>query len=90
MEEICLMENKGFRETETGTELNKVTITGEINSIATCTPEVCRRTRQEFQPPNLINHSPWNQKKTYFFIGIICLMVIWIIAYTIVSKLKLV
>ncbi|XP_066156058.1 uncharacterized protein [Euwallacea fornicatus] len=29
------MEIKGLKETETGTELNKVTITGEINSLTT-------------------------------------------------------
>ncbi|CAH1126659.1 unnamed protein product [Ceutorhynchus assimilis] len=86
------MENKSYKETEAGTELNKVTIiNGNIKaSTNTCTPEVCRRARQQYQPPDLANSSPWNQKKTYFFISVIVLLIVWIVVYTTVSQLKIV
>ncbi|XP_019759396.1 uncharacterized protein LOC109537221 isoform X2 [Dendroctonus ponderosae] len=84
------MENKAFKETEAGTELNQVTIHGNVKATTTCTPQVCRTARQRYQPPDLANNSPWNQKKTYFFIGVISLLVVWIIVYTVVSELKLV
>lgn len=84
------MENKAFKETEAGTELHQVTINGNVKATTTCTPQVCRSARQRYQPPDLANNSPWNQKKTYFFIGVISLLVVWIIVYTVVSELKLV
>ncbi|KAL1501672.1 hypothetical protein ABEB36_006961 [Hypothenemus hampei] len=84
------MENKAFKDTETGTELNKFTTVHGNKATTTCSPEVCRSARQRFQPPDLANNSPWNQKKTYFFIGVIALLILWIIIYTIVSELKLV
>lgn len=84
------MENKAFKETETDTELNTVTIKDNIKATTTCTPQVCRTARQQYQPPDLANNSPWNQKKTYFFIGVIALLIVWIIVYTIISELKLV
>ncbi|XP_050294196.1 uncharacterized protein LOC126734554 isoform X2 [Anthonomus grandis grandis] len=84
------MENKGYhKETETGTELNKVTVNGHVKATTTCSPEVCRSARQRFQPPDL-SGNPWNQKKTIFFITVIVLLIVWIIVYTIVSELKMV
>ncbi|KAJ8925255.1 hypothetical protein NQ315_009083 [Exocentrus adspersus] len=89
------MDNKAFKGTDTGTELTKVTVNGELPSAAarattTCTPEVCRSARQRFQPPDLSSDSPWNQKKTYFFIGTIAIFAVWIVIYSIISELKLV
>ncbi|XP_030754454.1 uncharacterized protein LOC115881188 isoform X2 [Sitophilus oryzae] len=87
---LLKMANKSFRNTEAGTELNKINVNGKIKATTTCTPEVCRSARQQFQPPNLAENSPWNQKKTYFFIAVIVLLLVWIIIYSIVSELKLV
>ncbi|XP_060525733.1 uncharacterized protein LOC132703505 isoform X2 [Cylas formicarius] len=86
------MENKAFKGSEAGTELNSVVTNGDLTTKATttCTPEVCRSARQRFQPPDLANNSPWHKKKTYFFVGTIVLLIIWIAVYTIVSELKLV
>lgn len=83
------MDNKSYKETEAGTELNRVEVNGSAKATTTCTPEVCRSARQRFQPPDL-SSGPWNQKKTYFFIAIIVLLIVWIIVYTVVSELKLV
>ncbi|KAJ8962782.1 hypothetical protein NQ318_001181 [Aromia moschata] len=88
------MDNKAFKETNTGTELMKVTVNGASTSAArattTCTPEVCRLARQRFHAPDLSSDSPWNRKKTYFFVGTIVTFVLWIVVYTTVSELKLV
>ncbi|XP_057652426.1 uncharacterized protein LOC130891604 isoform X1 [Diorhabda carinulata] len=80
---------KGAR--EIGTELKKITIDGAQTSGAlTCTPEVCRNARQRYAPPDLSGDAPWNQKKTYLFIGTICVFFLWMIVYSIVSTFHLV
>ncbi|XP_018579312.1 uncharacterized protein LOC108917285 isoform X2 [Anoplophora glabripennis] len=86
------MDKKAFKGTDTGTELTKVTVNGAppARATTTCTPEVCRSARQRFQPPDLSSDSPWNQKKTYFFIGTLVIFAVWIVIYSIVSELKLV
>nr|CAI5816892.1 unnamed protein product [Callosobruchus analis] len=89
------MEGKASKGTDRGTELMKISVangasTSAARSTTTCTPEVCRAARQKYQPPDLASDSPWNQKKTYFFIGTVAVFVVWIIIYTIVSELKLV
>ncbi|KAF7280723.1 hypothetical protein GWI33_005579 [Rhynchophorus ferrugineus] len=81
---------KSMKDVEAGTELNKINTNGNVKATTTCTPEVCRSARHQFQPPNLTNSSPWNQKKTYFFIGIMVLLLVWVIIYATVSELKLV
>lgn len=78
---------------EVGIEMTRVAVHSggtEARATTTCTPEVCRQARQRYQPPDLATDSPWNQKKTYFFIGTIGVFIIWVIIYTIVSELKLV
>lgn len=89
------MNSSPKKKTETGTELTKVKVndpsgTSENTATTTCTPEVCRQARNRFQPPDLATDSPWNQKKTYFFIGILGVFLLWIIIYSIVSEKKLV
>lgn len=80
---------------EAGTELTKVKVNGpsgtsETTATTTCTPEVCRQARNRYQPPDLASDSPWNHKKTYFFIGTLCVFMLWIIIYSIISEKKLV
>ncbi|KAG5880051.1 hypothetical protein JTB14_018476 [Gonioctena quinquepunctata] len=88
------MANKTGIGIDKGTELTKITVNGTSSeakaTTTTCTPEVCRSARQRYQPPDLASDSPWNQKKTYFFIGTICVFVAWMIIYSILSELKLV
>nr|XP_023016660.1 uncharacterized protein LOC111505976 isoform X1 [Leptinotarsa decemlineata] len=101
LKKIChQMANKNVKGTEKGVELTKITVNGttseakatsaDAKTTTTCTPEVCRSARQRYQPPDLASDSPWNQKKTYFFIATIIVFVIWIIIYSIISELKLV
>lgn len=96
------MENKAFRDVEVGTEMTKLKTaqtngassvvsagTSAAAATTTCSPEVCRQARQRFHPPDL-SEGPWSTKKTYFFVGIIVLMILWIIIYTILSVYELV
>lgn len=80
---------------DTGTELTKVKVnnpqpTSATTATTTCNPEVCRDARNRYQPPDLASDSPWNHKKTYFFLGTMCIFVLWIVIYSIVSEKKLV
>ncbi|XP_019881912.1 uncharacterized protein LOC109609645 isoform X2 [Aethina tumida] len=91
-----LMDNKGYI-SDKGTELKKVVINGTQTQTEepgpskpiTCTPDVCRQARQRFQPPDLAD-SPWHTKKTYFFFGIIVLLVIWAIIYGLLTHFDVV
>lgn len=82
------------KKNETGTELTNVKVTNpgisETTATTTCTPEVCRQARNRYQPPDLATDSPWNHKKTYFFIATLGVFVLWIVVYTIVSEKKMV
>lgn len=83
------------KKAEAGTELTKVKVIGptgtsETTATTTCNPEVCRQARNRYQPPDLATDSPWNQKKTYFFIVTLGIFAVWIIVYSIISEKKLV
>lgn len=89
------MDNKGFRNVETGTELKRVEVNGGAagtsknnQQTVTCSPEVCRKARQTFRPPDL-SEGPWHKKKTYFFVGTIVLLLIWIVVYATLSHYDL-
>lgn len=88
------MNSSTNKKPETGTELTKVKVnpaaTSETTATTTCNPGVCREARNRYQPPDLASDSPWNMKKTYFFVGTLCIFVLWIIVYTIISESKLV
>lgn len=94
----CLFQkdNAAFqRDAEKGerTELSVVqTQTNNSSSQAgpsKCRPEVCRKSRQKYQPPELTG-SPWHLKKTIFLLSIIVLLVIWIVVFSTLSQYKLV
>lgn len=89
------MNSSANNKAESGTELTKVKINepasaSQTTPTPTCSPEVCRQARNRYQPPDLATDSPWNQKKTYFFIGTLGIFVLWILIYTILSEKKLV
>ncbi|CAH1109734.1 unnamed protein product [Psylliodes chrysocephalus] len=73
----------------------KITVNGQIAGTSTetdtvCTPHVCRQARQNYTPPDLANDSPWNRKKTYFFVGTFCVFIAWVVIYSTVSSFGLV
>ncbi|CAG9863167.1 unnamed protein product [Phyllotreta striolata] len=71
----------------------KVVVNGQTAGTSTdanvCTPHVCRQARQNYAPPDLANDSPWNRKKTYFFVGTFCVFIAWIVIYSTISSFGL-
>lgn len=87
------MDNPGFGKndhTEKGIELsytNGATTSQNRNLMGTCKPEVCKKARQIYTPPDL-SGSPWHLKKTIFLIGIIVLLILWIIIFVLLKVYK--
>lgn len=53
-----------------------------------CRPEHCRDARHRYQPPDLTG-SPWHKKKTFFFISLLVLFIIWVVVYSTLSHLDI-
>lgn len=89
------MDNPSFGKdgdkSEKGIELSVSSTNGGPSvseNLVTCSPEVCRTARQRYQPPDLAG-SPWHIKKTFFLIGLIVLLIIWIIVFTTLNEFNL-